>query len=582
MTSLSVSLKIAYSAISAVQVQTSVTSSNISNADTEGYTKKTANKVSTVVASIGTGTAITSVTSNVDGMLVKSLVSATSALGESQTTYNYLDQLQSMLGSVSDSDSGTSLANTLASLEDAILALEDSPDDASLQAAVVESLDAVATQLQDTSASIQSLRSDTDEEIDTSVDSVNELLEQIDDLNDQITTAAALGESTADLEDSRNTALEHLSQYMDVSYFVNSSGDMQIYTTSGQALLDSEVHELSYAAASIVTSETTYPDDFSGITVSGVDITSQIKSGSIAALVELRDETLPAAQEELDELATTLAQTLNSIHNSGTSVPAAATLTGTTSVTGTDTFSGSGTVRIAVTEEDGNLVSYQDLNLSDYDTVDGLVDAIDAISGLTASIDSSGHVVITADSTSNGISINEMTSSVGTAGQGLSDWLGLNDLVTCTGASDFSVRSDILSDTSLLSIAVLDSSTSLTTGDSVVSEGSGSIVSALYDAFVDPASFDAAGSLGTSTSTFASYAASIVSEIASQASSAETDYTSKETAQSTLADTLSSESGVNVDEETATLTELQNLYAAAAQIISIVEQMYNSLLDAIS
>jgi flagellar hook-associated protein 1 FlgK len=577
MSSLSVSMRIAYSAIAATQVQTSAVAANIANADTEGYTRKTANKVSTVVASVGTGTAITGITSNVDALLVKSLVSATSDLGAAQTTYEYLDQLQSLLGSATDSDSGTSLANTLATLESAILSLSDSPDDASLQAAVVEALDDVATQLRDTSSSIQSLRADADEDVASSVDSVNELLNEIDELNDQITQAASAGGSTADLEDQRNTALQSLSALTNVSYFVNSSGRMQIYTTSGQALLDSKVHELSYTAASTVTSSTS----FSGITVDGVDITSQISSGSIGALIELRDETLPAAQEELDELASTLAATLNSIHNSGTSLPAATTLTGTTEVSGTQAFSGSGTVRIAVTDEQGGLVSYADLDLSSYATVGDLITAIDSISGLSATIGSDGQVVISADDSSNGVAINEMTSSVGTDGQGLSDWLGLNDLVSCTGASDFSVRADILDDTSLLSIATLDSSSTLTVGDSVISDGTSSIVSALYDAFVDTASFDAAGGLGTSTATFASYAASIVSEIASQASSAETAYSSKETVQATLADTLSSESGVNVDEETALLTELQNMYAAAAQVITVINEMYDTLLDAI-
>jgi flagellar hook-associated protein 1 FlgK len=44
---------------------------------------------------------------------------------------------------------------------------------------------------------------------------------------------------------------------------------------------------------------------------------------------------------------------------------------------------------------------------------------------------------------------------------------------------------------------------------------------------------------------------------------------------------LSSESGVNVDEETAMLAELQNKYAAAAQIITVVNEMFDTLLDAI-
>ncbi|MFN5718777.1 MAG: FlgK family flagellar hook-associated protein, partial [Bradyrhizobium sp.] len=104
---------------------------------------------------------------------------------------------------------------------------------------------------------------------------------------------------TADLEDQRNSALQDLASQMNVSYFTTSSGDLQIYTGSGQALVDSTAHPLSFTPTSNVTASTTYvagspTSGFSGITVNGVDITSQISSGKVSALVNLRDQTLPA------------------------------------------------------------------------------------------------------------------------------------------------------------------------------------------------------------------------------------------------------------------------------------------------
>jgi flagellar hook-associated protein 1 FlgK len=584
--SLDVALRIATSSLMTTQVKISVASSNISNADTTGYTVKTANQVATVSGGVGTGTTITGITSNVDKLLLKSLMQATSALGSADTSNTYLNQLQALYGSSSGTDSsGTSLANTIAELETAISSLSGTTSSAALQANAVSALDAVASQLRDTSSGIQDLRSDVDQKIDSSVDDVNDQLKIIASLNAQIKQAAASGQSTGDLEDQRNTALQDVASKMDVSYFISSSGDMQVYTTSGQALVDSSVHLLSYTASASVTAATTYDPastgGFSGITLNGVDVTSQIKSGDIGALISLRDSVLPAAQAQLDQLATQLADSLNAVHNQGTSVPPPSTLTGTTEVTASTALSATGTVRIAVADQSGNLASYQDLDLSSYATVGDLVSAINGISGVSASIDSDGHFVIASTASGNGIAINEMTSSVGSGGEGLSEWLGLNDLVTATGASDFAVRGDILANSGLLAVASLDQSSALTTGSQVLSSGSTTVVNNLYSALTGSTSFAAVGGLGSSTSSFADYAASIVSNVASKASQASSDYTAKETTQSTFASAMSSQSGVNLDEETAQISTLQTQYTAASELIQVINEMFSSLMAAV-
>ena len=583
--SLNTALRIATSSLMTTQVQIGVASSNISNADTDGYTVKTAKQVATVSGGVGTGTTVTAITSNVDKLLLKSLMQATSELGAADTSNTYLDQLQALYGSSSGTDSsGTSLANTIASLETAITSLSGTSSSAALQANVVSALDDLATQLRDTSDGLQELRSDADQEIATSVDDVNEQLKTIAELNTRIKQASAAGQSTGDLEDQRNTALQAIATEMDVSYFISSTGGMQVYTTSGQALVDGSVHLLSYTASATVTASTTYDPTstggLSGITVNGVDVTSQIKSGDIGALISLRDSVLPDAQAQLDQLATELADALNTVHNQGTSLPPPSTLTGTTEVTASTALSATGTVRIAVTDQSGNLTSYQDLDLSGYATVGDLVSAINGISGLSASIDD-GHVVITATSSSTGVSINEMTSEVGSSGEGLSDWLGLNDLVTATGASDFAVNSDILSNSGRLAVATLDSSASLTTGNQVLSSGSTTVVDNLYAALTGSTSFSAVGGLGSSTGSFADYAASIISDVASKASEASDDYTSKETMQSTFASAISSQSGVNLDEETARISTLQSQYSAASQLIQVINEMFSSLMSAV-
>jgi flagellar hook-associated protein 1 FlgK len=588
--SLNIAQSIAVSSLMATQVQISVASANIANAGTPGYTEKTANQAATTSGGAGTGTVITGITSNVDALLMKSLIQSNSALGSANAINNYLDQLQSLYGSTTDAaGTGTSLANTLASLESSISALSDTASSSALQANTISNLDDLASQLRGTSSGIQSLRSSADSAIASDVDDINTQLTAISSLNSQIKQAAAAGQPTGDLEDQRNSALQDISSKMNVSYFVSSSGDMQVYTPSGQALVDSTVHPLSFTAASSVNASSTYNPSggggLSGVTVNGVDVTSQITSGDMGGLLTLRDTTLPAAQDQLDTLARQLASSLNAVSNQGTPMPPPATLTGTASVTSATALSPiSGTVRIAVADQSGNLKSYADIDLSSVTpaTVGGLVSAINASgAGVTASIDSSGHLVLSSGSSSNGVSINEMNSSVGSSGQGLSDYFGLNDLVTATGASDFAVRSSVLSNPGLFPVATLSSAATLTTGSSVLSSGSTAIVNSLYGALTDSTTFPAVGGLGSSTGSFADYAAAIVSNVASQAATAQTNYTAKDTSQTTFANAMSSQDGVNLDQETATISTLQNQYTAASELIQAVNSMFSSLITAL-
>lgn len=587
--SLDIARSIAFSGLSSTSVQISVTSSNISNADTTGYTKKTANQASSVTNGVGTGVTVTGITSTVDKLLLKSLVSADSDLGSADTTNAYLTSLEKLYGSTSSTDSastGTSLANSITSLESALSSLASTPSSASLQSNVVSALDDVTSQLRETSSGIQKLRSNADQDISSSIDDVNTDLQTIADLNAEIKQTAAAGQSTADLEDQRNTALQDVAAKMNISYYTASNGDLQVYTTTGQALVDSSAHKISYTAAANVSASTSYTagsssSGFSAITVNGVDITSQITGGDIGALITLRDKTLPAAQSQLDQLATQLAAAVNTVSNSASSVPAPTSLTGTTSVTSGTALSATGTVRLAVTDQSGTLVSYGDLDLSSYSTVGDLVTAINGISGMSAAVDANGHLSITATGSDNGVAINEMTSSVGSSSEGFSDYFGLNDLVTGTSASDIAVNSSILSGTDELQLATLDSSSSLTAGSSVLTSGSATVVNAFYSALTASRAFSSTGGLAATTGSFADYASTIVADVASKASQASTSYTAKETAQSTYASSLSSQSGVNLDEESANLSTLQNQYSATSALISAINTMFSALMTAV-
>jgi len=578
MMSLNVALSTASRSLRALETQMAVASANLSNADVDGYTRKSATKTTDVTAGVGTGVSITAIVSKVEPWLLQSITAATSANGAASVTADYLDQLGDALGTLSsDSDSsGGTLASSLSSLSSALTELATTPESATLKSEVVGDLDDAAAALRSTSSSIQSLRQGADSDLADAVDSANTALKAIDALNDSIVRAKASGQSTADLEDQRMTKVADLSAQLGISYFTQSNGAMVIYTSGGAPLLNSSVHTLSFDEAGTVSSGATYPGALSGISLDGADITGSIKTGKIAALATLRDKTLPAIQTELDSVATSLKDTINRIHNDGTASPPPNSLTG--SVTGLDATSAlgaTGTLSLAVTDSTGKTVAASSFDLSGYSDLGALVSAINSAGlGVTAAIDSTtGAVSLTADNASNGValsggSVSSLDGSALSPARSLSSALGLNDLLSGSGAETIAVRSDILSSPALLASSTLSTTAAaLTAGGVAVSSGTGTQAQAMADAI------NAAG--------LADKAGDVVSGASTRLTNAKEEASSQQTTLSTLTASFSSKYGVNVDEETATISALENSYSASAQVISTAKSMFDALLQAV-
>ena len=213
-------------------------SSNIANADTTGYTVKTANQVSTTNVGVGTGVTITGITSTVDKLLLRALVTANSELGAANIGNNYLDRLQhSMEAPTGADDTGTSLANTLASLEAAVTSLAATPGSASLQSNVVSALDDSRPSCGKPRTASRSSAARPMRHFFRCRHVNGTEDHRRSERRDQ--AAGRAGQSTGDLEDQRNAALQSVATRMNVSYFAASNGDMQVYTASGQSLVDS-------------------------------------------------------------------------------------------------------------------------------------------------------------------------------------------------------------------------------------------------------------------------------------------------------------------------------------------------------
>ncbi|HAY49807.1 MAG TPA: flagellar hook-associated protein FlgK [Thalassospira sp.] len=564
----------ALSALQTSQAGISVSSENIANASVEGYTAKSLSLSSSVTTGASTGVTVTSVGSTVDSYLLKSISEAASESGYASVFSDPLNMVASQFGDVGDDGS---ISTLIADLETSIAALAVSADSQSEKSTTLSEANAIADELNNLSQSVQDQRASADQSIEDTVDQINDLLNEIHAYNNQLSGTDGTTLTTSELEDARAQAINELSELVDISYYTDSSNTTQIYI-GGTLVVGSQVQELSYNAVGTVTSDTTFAD----ITVNGNSITDSISGGSLGGLIELRDETLPDIQEELDNLATTLMDSINAVTNLGTAYPAPSELVGSEEVDLTDAFSGTGTVRLAATDEDGNAVEVIEIDLSTITTVQDLVDAINSSTYLDASVGSDGTLEIAASDDDYGVSIINMDASVGADDQGFSDYFGLNDMFTGTDAGNISVNSAWLDDTSRLPVGSGSDDATLAVGDSVISSGSSDVAEALADLFDENISFDAAGNLGSTKTTLSDYAAEILSDVAQQASSAETEASVATSAYEELVESFSNQYGVNTDEEALTLSNLQSAYEAAAAILEITQSLMDTLLEAVS
>lgn len=582
--SLNTAIGSAVSSLLAIERQMAIASANVANATVAGYTSKSANLETEVTDGAGSGVNVSSVTSNVNQYLLKDITAAISGAGADSTTADYYTSLQNLLGQVSDSG-GSDLSSLMTNLSTALQNLQTTPNDNSLKTQVVDDLDSLVSNLRETSDGIQGLRSQADQQISDQITQVNSSLDTIADLNKQIAQAKASGQSTADLEDQRNMALQSVAGAMNVNYFVDSNDQMHVYTAANQPLVDNTVvNHLSHNASSTLADGVTYTPGgtgIAGIFVAGEDITGDITGGSIGALITMRDDTLTNAQDELDNLASNLSSSLNGAANQGSSTPPPTTLTGTTDVAATDTVSvASGTtLRVALTDSSGKITSYQDVDLSADTTVQDVLNSLNGIPGVSANI-AGGHLVIT-NSGGGGVAISTLSGSVG--GTNVSSYFGMNDLVTGgSSAQTIAVQPGLDLNGSLLPTGTLSQAATLTVGDQAVGASDASTITSLYNALNDNQSFAAAGWLGSSSTSLSQYATNLIADIATRASDANTTSDTSSSSLATLQSTFSNESGVNTDEQTALITELQNYYAASAKVISTANAMFTDLLNAVA
>lgn len=215
-------LTIGYSGLTAYQAALNTTGNNISNAETEGYSRQTvtqqasrALRTYTSYGMAGSGTTVTSIDQVRNAYYDIKYWNASSQLGEYTVKADYMKQIENYFN-----DDGESILgfNTIYTNQfyDALEDLQNNPGDASVRTTFIGAAQSVTEYFNSLAENLTKLQQDANNEIKNKVDQINSIASQIATLNKQINIIEIKGYTANELRDQRNLLVDQLSSITDV------------------------------------------------------------------------------------------------------------------------------------------------------------------------------------------------------------------------------------------------------------------------------------------------------------------------------------------------------------------------------
>jgi flagellar hook-associated protein 1 FlgK len=308
MSSLLTALHISTGAMQAEQGAMEATANNVANVNTPGYSREIPefSENQPFVAgnlTFGTGVSLEKLSSVRDAVLQLRIQAESGQQGALDALVSGLNQVQTPFTSGSGD-----IASQLSNLFSSISQLSTNPASIPLRQGVLTAASNLASTFRNTASNLTSQRSNLDLSVTQSVQQVNTLTQQIAGLNGQISALENVNQDASAFVDKRDVLVNQLSGLIDVSRISTDSG-ITLTTSNGTALV---AGTQSFSLATQLGSA-----GVQHVFAQGTDITSQLNSGQLGGLLEVRDQKIPALLLGLDTLASGLANAFNIANASG-------------------------------------------------------------------------------------------------------------------------------------------------------------------------------------------------------------------------------------------------------------------------
>ncbi len=321
----------ALSGLRVTQAGLGIVADNVANADTVGYSRKKV--LQSAAEANGSGVRLVGIGRELDVFIQRQLrseLAGANYAGVQADYYSRIDQIYGQPGSQSALDT---LFNNFTN---SVQALATSPDSIAARTQALNQGQVITQQLNAMSADIQALRSQAETAIGGGIERVNAILRSIEEISTQIQSSHGQGIGAAGLLDERDRLIGELSGLLDIRVVSLTNDQISIFTNSGVSLFDYKASRLSFDTRDVLDAQSLWSADPAVRAVGSIKLVSpngnqtdlianqSIRSGSIAAYVELRDKILVEAQAQLDEIASALARSLSDRAVNGTAVTSGA------------------------------------------------------------------------------------------------------------------------------------------------------------------------------------------------------------------------------------------------------------------
>lgn len=616
--SLSQAISAAISGLRANQSALALVGANVANADTPGYVRKTATQVSTAGNNTGIGVRIAQVQRELDYYVQRQLRVESSGAAYATARASFYDRLQTVYGTPGADSTLEAVYNKLTS---ALQALTTSPDDTATRGSVISAAQLLTQQLNQMSDSIVAMRSDAELNVADAVRRANEAMAQIASLNSQIAASATQDTQTATLLDRRDSYIDQLAQLMDINVVETDHNQIGIFTNSGVQLVGAQAAKLDFDAQGTMTPAARWSSDPSQRSVGtillrtatggAVDLiqSNAFRSGEIAAYLQMRDQDLVQAQNQLDAIAAAMASALSDRTTAGTAVTSGLQTglevdignlsAGNTITVGyTDSLTGTRRTISLIRVDDPSLLPLSDLATARADDrvfgidfsggMNSVVNQINkaiAATGMIASasgttlriLDDGAGNIVDVSALSATATMTSLTSGTGELPFFTDGAQVYSGAVTATGSQSVGFASRISVNTALITdparLVLFDGTANV--GDSLRPDF-------IYRQLTEGAStFSGATGIGSAATPFTGSISTFLRQVISQqgdaAEAAARLKEGQDVVVNALQERFSEGSSVNIDQEMTNLLNLQNAYAANARVLSVVKEMFDTL-----
>ncbi|MEO0929304.1 MAG: flagellar hook-associated protein FlgK [Pseudomonadota bacterium] len=322
--SISSALNNAVSGLTANARIAEVTSSNLANALTDGYGRRSVDLSAVQVGNMGGGVRVDGITRFSDAGLLADRRLADAALQGQQRSTDMLMRLEQTLGGPEDL---AGLGARLAAFEGALISASSDPASDMRLNTVVSRLNDVTQTLQNNTRSIQGLRQEADAAINRDIETLNMALRQVEAMNADITRLAGSGNDPSAIIDARQNVVDQIAGIVPVREVPRDTGAIGLITTSGTTLLDSQAVQFGFVPTPTITADMTLASGaLSGVTLDGVPLdpttgVGRLDGGSLGSAFAMRDRTLVDVQSSLDGVAVDLIARFQDPANDPTLLP---------------------------------------------------------------------------------------------------------------------------------------------------------------------------------------------------------------------------------------------------------------------